>query len=183
VMEDRRLPWLLSLPLMATGCLGAHSVAYRLFEPTGSEAGHGYLALAPLVLALGVSLGIVTAARSTLAGSARAGAPVQLFAVLPPLAFTMQEHLERALHGGAVLGTAVEPSFLVGLALQLPLALCAFLVARVLFRVAEAAGALCRRSTPRPRHPVVRTPSFSFGAPRVSALASRHAGRAPPRPA
>jgi hypothetical protein len=184
VMRDRRLPWLLSLPLMAAGCLGAHSVAYRLFEPSGAEVGHGYLALAPLALAIGIALGIVTATRSALTGPAQTAAPVRLFALLPALAFILQEHLERAFHGGTVLETMLEPVFLVGLALQLPLALCSFLVARALLHVAEAASALlCRRPTLPLRHPVVRRPSFVFRDVRASALASQHAGRAPPEPA
>jgi hypothetical protein len=181
-MRDRRLPWLLSLPLMATGCWAAHAVAYRVVEQPAADPGHGYLALAPLALAIGLALGIVAAARSALAGSAPAGAPVQLFGFLPPLAFTVQEHVEGVLHGGAVLGTVLEPSFLVGLALQLPFALCALLLARVLSHVAEAAGALLsRRPRPRLRHPVVRRPSLAHRVIRTSALASRHAGRAPPQ--
>jgi hypothetical protein len=182
-MPVRRLPWLLSLPTMAGGCLAAHSVGYRLAEPSGAETGHGYLALAPLVLAIGVALGMVAAARSALTGRTHAAVSVRLFALLPPLAFTLQEHLERALHGGAVLETVLEPPFLAGLVLQVPLALCSFLVARALLRAAEAAGALlCLRAALRLRPAVVRPPSFVLDDIRVSALASRHAGRAPPEP-
>jgi hypothetical protein len=183
-MPERRLPWLLSLPMMAGGCLAAHSVGYRLAAPSDAEMGHGYLALAPLVLAIGVALGIVAAARSALTGRTHTGASTRLFALLPPLAFTLQEHLERALHGGAVLGTMLEPAFLAGLLLQVPLALCSFLVARALFHVAGAAGALLLiRPAPRHRPAVVGPPSGVLHAIRVSALASRHAVRAPPRPA
>lgn len=178
-MQNRRLPWLLSLPLMAAGCLGAHSAAYRLVQPT-AETDHGYLALAPVLLAIGVALGIVAALRSVLAGHTRAGVPAHLFALLPPLAFTLQEHLERALHGGG-LETALEPAFLLGLGLQLPFALCALVVARSLFQVAEAAGALLSRRLPLPlRPPIVRPPAFVVDAARVSALASPQTERAPP---
>ena len=181
MMRDTRLPWLLSLSLMASGCLGAHSVAYRVVGPSGAEAGHGYLGLAPLVLAIGVALGIVAAARSALPDQRWPGAPAHLFALLPPLAFTVQEHLERALQGGDALGTTLHPAFLLGFALQLPLAFCSLLVTRTLFRVAKATGALLwGRRMLRLRHPITRPPSFVLDAVRVSALASAHAGRAPP---
>jgi hypothetical protein len=184
VMQNPRLPWLLSLPLMAAGCLGAHSAAYRLVEPATPEPAHGYLTVAPLLLAIGVALGVVAALRSVLAGHAPAGVPPYLFALLPPLAFTLQEHLERVLQTGSPLATALEPAFLLGLALQLPFALCAFVLARSLFRVAEAAGNLLSSPLPRPlRPPIVRPPTFTVDAPRLSALASPQTGRAPPLPA
>jgi hypothetical protein len=182
-MRNGRLPWLLSLPLMAAGCLGAHSASYRLVDPT-TGPDHGYLALAPLVLAIGIALGVVAALRSALVGRTPAGAPVHLFALLPPLAFTLQEHLERAFHGGPALDTALEPTFLVGLALQFPFALCAVVVACSLLRATEAAGALLlRRPAPQLRPPTISPPAFEVDVPRAAALASRHAGRAPPLPA
>jgi hypothetical protein len=183
-MQNRRLPWLLSLPLMAAGCLGAHSAAYRLVEPTAQEPAHGYLALAPLLLAIGIALGAVAALRSVMTGRARAGAPAHLFALLPPLAFTLQEHLERALQGGKALETALEPPFLIGLALQLPFALCALLFARSLCQAAETAGALLSEGLAAPlRSTTVRPPASVVDLPRLSALASSQAGRAPPLPA
>jgi hypothetical protein len=184
-MQNRRLPWLLSLPLMAAGCLAAHSAAYRLIEHSAAQPAHGYLGLAPLLVAIGVALGVVAALRSVLAGSEPAGAPPYLFALLPPLAFTLQEHLERALQsGGGAPETALEPAFLLGLLLQLPFALCALVVTRALLRVAEAAGTLLSPRLPRAlRPPIVRPPAFTVDAPRLSALASPQAGRAPPLPA
>jgi hypothetical protein len=181
-MQNRRLPWLLSLPLMAAGCLGAHSAAYRLVESSTPEEAHGYLALAPLLIAIAAAIGMVAALRSVLAEKTRGGAPIYAFALLPPLAFTLQEHLERAFHDGTgALETGLEPTFLLGLALQLPFALCSLAVARSLFHVAEAAGTLlCRRpALRRPRSIVLRVPLL-VDLPRVSALASPHAGRAPP---
>jgi hypothetical protein len=179
-MPSRRLPWLLSLPVMAAGCLAAHSVAYRLTDPPLEEAEHGYLAFAPFVLALVIALGLVRAA----ARHTRGGVPVQLFALLPPLAFTLQEHLERALQGGDALGTALEPAFLLGLALQLPFAVCSLLVARSLCRVAEAAGAVFAPRAAAPlRVTTARRPVFGVDLLRLSPLAARQCGRAPPLPA
>jgi hypothetical protein len=181
---NRRLPWLLMLPLMAAGCLAAHSAAYRLVEPTPAESAHGYLALAPLILAAGIALGVVAAVRSALGGRIGAGGPAYLFALLPPLAFTLQEHLERAFQTGeTTFGTALEPGFLVGLALQLPFALFALVIARTLLRAVEAAGALFRPPTPRLRPPTILGPASFVDAPRPPALSSPHAGRAPPLPA
>jgi hypothetical protein len=173
------------LPLMAAGCLGAHSAAYRLVEPSAPEPAHGYLTLAPLVLAIGVALGLVAALRSVLAGCAPARVPLYPFALLPPLAFTLQEHLERALQsGGGALETALEPAFLLGLLLQLPFALCALVLARSLLRVAEAAGSLLSLRVPRSlRPPIARAPASPADLPRLSPLASPQAGRAPPLPA
>jgi hypothetical protein len=182
-MQHSRLPWLLSLPLMAAGCLGAHSAAYRL-AGTAAEPSHGYLALAPLLLAIGLALGMVAALRSMWVGCRRGGVPVRLFALLPPLAFTLQEHLERALQGGAALETALEPAFVLGLSFQLPFALCSLVLARSLLRVAKAARVLLSRRLRLPLRPaIVRPPAFIIDAPRLSALASRQAGRAPPLPA
>jgi hypothetical protein len=179
----RRLPWLLMLPLMAAGCLAAHSAAYRLVEPT-AEPAHGYLAIAPLVLAVGIALGVVAAVRSALAGRIGAGGPVYLFALLPPLAFTLQEHLERAFQPGeSTFGTALEPGFLAGLALQLPFALFALVIARTLLRAVEAAGALLRPPARALRTPPILQPAYFVDAPRPPALSSPHAGRAPPLPA
>ena len=78
------------------------------------------------------------------------GMPAWPFAVLPPLAFALQEHLERLLHAGAVPWTAVlEPTFLPGFLLQLPFALLAFAVARALLGAAVLLARLLRaRSAP-----------------------------------
>jgi hypothetical protein len=185
VVRNGRLPWFLSLPLMAAGCLGAHSAAYRLVEPSGAEAGHGYLAFAPLVLAIGLAVGVVAALHSALARRTQSGAPVYLFALLPPLAFGFQEHLERGLQDGwTALDTVLEPAFLIGLALQLPFALCALALARSVVRAAEAASEVFGRTPAlRIRPPIVLRPALVLHAPRASALASPHAGRAPPLPA
>lgn len=174
----RPLPWLLSLPLMAAGCLGAHSLAYRLVGSDEPEVSHSYLTLAPLVLAIGVALGAVGAARSALERRTQGGAPAYLFALLPPLGFTLQEFLEHAFIAGAL---PLEPAFGVGLLLQLPFALCALLVARSLLRVAETAGELLRRViSTRRRPPVLLRPPLIDVRPRIGALASAQAGRAPP---
>ena len=116
-------------PVAAAGVLVTHALAYRL---TGASAGtvHEYLAHAPQVVLVLASLALVGLAfqeRSTSRYSARWVAP------LAPLGFGCQEHVERLVHTGEVPWLLTSPTFLLGLALQLPVALaCALLVRRVL---------------------------------------------------
>jgi hypothetical protein len=64
------------------------------------------------------------------------------FALLPMLSFSAQELLERWVALGSVPWWMVEqPTFRVGLLLQLPFALLAYLLARLLLRTARSAGA------------------------------------------
>jgi hypothetical protein len=159
-------PWLVSLPFMAGGCLAAHSLAYHLVSVR--EERHGYLAFAPLVLGLLGALALVGVVRR-----GRALSPLAC-ALLPPLAFVVQEHAERL---ELVVG---EPAFLVGLALQLPFALAALVAARAFLGAADRVLSLlsARRParsaagpSPTPVTPDVRPLSLLVG-PRAS--------RAPP---
>jgi hypothetical protein len=162
----RGAPWLVSVPFMAAGCLAAHSLAYHLV--TNPRERHGYLAFAPLFLGVLGGLAIVGAVRR-----GRTHSPV-LFALLPPLAFTVQEHAER-LHL-----VATEPAFLVGLALQLPFALAALVAARAFLGLADlvsealAARPRARRSTALP------PPAVAFAAPRALLVSGPRSSRAPP---
>jgi hypothetical protein len=67
---------------------------------------------------------------------------------VPPLAFTLQEHAERLAQPALVVA---EPTFLVGLALQLPFAALAWLLARAILRAADVLGAFLAERPPRPR--------------------------------
>ena len=70
-----------------------------------------------------------------------------MFAALPMLGFTLQELLERWLSGaGFPWWMVLQPTFRVGLALQIPFAIAAFLIARFAQRGAERAGLRCDRS-------------------------------------
>jgi hypothetical protein len=144
-----RLAWLLSLGLVAAGGLAAHGLAYRIAEPHDhereallAETGHGYLDPA-LFGSLSVALVVVGFAGRMLAGARRRGGPpLWLFALAPPVGFAVQEHAERMVHHEALFHqAAVEPAFLVGLALQLPFALVALMAARALLAVADALAA------------------------------------------
>lgn len=140
-MARRLLAWLLVTPLAAAGILAAHALAYAV---TGTAEGpeHGYLAHAPQVLGVLATLGLLVLAvqdRSLRPRSAWWFAPVA------PLGFVCQEHLERLAHTGAFPWLLTTPAFLVGLALQLPVALaCAFVVRRVTGTLESG----CRRVMP-----------------------------------
>jgi hypothetical protein len=184
----RRLAWLLSLGLAAAGVLAAHGIAYRIAEPHAErrehlleESGHGYWDV-PLLGSLCVALILVGFLGVVLAGSARGDAPpLALFALAPPLGFAVQEHAERMIHHDALVTAALEPTFLVGLALQLPFALVALLAARVLL---AAAGALAVHAGSPPRLVLVSDASLAVPAtdrvPRSPTLVGARGQRAPP---
>jgi len=190
----RRLPWLIALPVMAAGSIGAHSLSYlvvsaRTTEAAGeaseraSSGGPSYL-----VLFLGIAAAtaiVVACARLLFArpGVRRAGSVSPwLFFVLPPLAFAAQELAGRLLNAEAFpFHAALEPRFLVGLLLQLPFGLLALLVARVLLRVVERiADALARHPTLRDAATAPPRPRRAVDLPQISALALGYAERGPP---
>jgi hypothetical protein len=185
----RRLAWLLSLALAAGGGLAAHVLAYRIAEPDPErrhhlleETGHGYLDLR-LVGSLLVAIALLGFAGRVLAGEHRAGAPpAWFFALAPLLGFACQEHAEHVLTGSLSAGTPLERVFLVGLALQLPFALAAYLVARALL---AAADALVVRLGSPPRFALAPDTSlvlrFVDLSPAAPVLIGARGQRAPPR--
>jgi hypothetical protein len=191
---SRRLAWLLTVPLMTGGLLAGHSIAYRVAIPDPhqrahalEEAGHGYLSFAPL--ALGVCLALVLAALALLViaalrGEPRREAPPALFAALPLLAFAIQEQVERYAHTGHLPWTAaLEPTFAVGIAVQLPFAFAALLLAEVLDSLAHAVGvALAATGAPRISLALPTEPTVApVDLPRPAVLARGYGGRAPPQ--
>lgn len=147
----RRLAWLAALPAMLAGTEAAHALAYRLVFPQAdirvhvlALTGHGYLAWLPLVLgATGAAavLGLASAVGDAARGRPVRALPAWCFGLLPPCAFALQELLELSLHTGTFAWHAfAEPTFLPGLALQLPFALLAYVCARLLLRAAVRLG-------------------------------------------
>ena len=134
------LAWALVTPVSAAGILAAHALAYAL---TGTEPGamHGYLAHAPQVAAVLATIGLVGLALQERGVGRRSFAS---FALLAPLGFACQEHLERLAHTGELPWLLTTPSFLVGLALQVPVALACVAVAR------RVGGALTGMRSSRP---------------------------------
>jgi hypothetical protein len=191
----RGLAWLVSLPLILAGSQVAHVLAYRWVYPDARvrlaellRTGHGYMSLLPF--ALGVAgavtlLSLVVSAADATRGRRGRPLPPWAFALLPLLVFTVQEHLERWLYSGVVPWHEVSvPTFLPGLALQLPFGAAAYVVARLLLRAAERVGrALAPLLPPRRRSPVLLPVGPPTAAPVVlrSPLISRGlAKRGPP---
>ncbi len=149
--------WCLSFPLIVAGTQTAHALAFRWVYP-GAHArldqllvsGHGYMvgsrAYLPILLgALGalelVGVGWVLA--GTIRRKLQRPVPAWAFALLPVLGFVLQEMLERWLAGSGVPWWVVlQPTFQLGLLLQLPFALLAFVLARMLLRQTERIGRL-----------------------------------------
>jgi hypothetical protein len=188
----RGLAWLFALPLMLAGSQAAHVLAYRWVYPSSDVrlhalfvTGHGYLDRLPFVLAAGGAVAVVAlvfAAADAARGRHVAHLPATAFALLPPLAFVLQEVLERSVHTGTFVWQAVEaPTFLPGLVLQLPFAVAAYLVARLLLRAAECAGRALAAAPPRPVFVLVlgQPPRPVLGR-RRSPLAHRLGRRGPP---
>jgi hypothetical protein len=188
-MERSRAAWYVGLPLLVAAWLSAHGLAYALAPPgSGSRAegldgtGHPYLEHAPVFGALLLTLAAAGLVVRIAAGSAAGRPPpTWLFVALPLFGFTVQEHLERIVHGSAApWATAAEPVFLLGAALQLPFGMTAVLVTRTALAAVE-------RPVSRAGPPPARYAPALFLLPCLSDLVPspaplcRHAGRGPPR--
>jgi hypothetical protein len=150
----RTLAPLLVLPLAAAGTLVAHAAAYAALGAP-SEGVHGYLAHLPqllMLLALPALLSAAITARSTVP-------PAWPFAATSIALFVLQEHVERLAHTGSLPFLLDRPVFLLGLALQLPVGLVVWLLARALLRAADPRAA--RRSAP-PRVSDLALPLAAF---------------------
>lgn len=176
---NRRLTWLLTVPLMVGSLLAGHAVAYRLVD--APMAGHGYFHYVPLVGAVLLALalcGLVLEAAAVLRGERRVSSPPLAFALLPVAAFVIQEHLERLLYFGT--SPLLEPAFLVGLVVQLPFGIAALLLARMLQSLARAVGLALAlpEAAPHSERPTL-TP-LSVELRRLDVLALGYGERAPP---
>ena len=193
-MRQHGLAWLLALPLVTAGSLVSHALAYRIAEPAPTAragllqtTGHGYMAAAPFFLAVGIAF--LAAGLLSIGARSRRGAatppPAWPLALVAPLGFALQEHLERLVATGSFpVELVAQPVFLTGLALQLPFALIAVLAARWLSRAAEAVGRALAGSPPAlPRSPVACHSFVDAVLPRRPALATGWGVRGPPRAA
>jgi hypothetical protein len=176
---------------MLGGLLAAHTLGYRLAIPDPharadalGHSGHGYFEYVPMALA--VSLGLLLASlllqgAAGFRGQRRRAANSPLILVLPPIAFVVQEFSERLVHTGHVSWTTIlQPAFLVGLALQLPFALAALLLAWALDSAARAVGQALAVSPQPIFHAFVPLPVRVAAAPRPAGLARGYGERAPP---
>lgn len=186
----RRSAWLIALPLVVIGSLVAHQLAYRIVAGAQADAlladtGHGYLEQVPtgaVLSAICLLIGIALAMLDHVRGAVGQAVPAWLIALVPVAGFAIQEHAERLFFTGQVpWAAALDATFLVGLALQLPFAALAFVVARALLRtVAAVVAALLDRSQ---QHARQRRSTWQRGDSHVvlpTGLARTCAPRGPP---
>jgi hypothetical protein len=197
VMTRRTAAWVIALPLAVASWLGAHCLAYSLVSPGAeqhmgmhAEHGHAWLGYTPALAVWGLALvvaGVVLCVGEGLRGRRPTRPPVQLFALLPTAGFVVQEHAERLIASGSIPpDLLVEPTFVLGLALQLPFAVAALLVTRALYALSFGLGRAMACSTPAVGWPLrhgppslsLRPASATLVSPSVLALG--HGQRAPP---
>jgi hypothetical protein len=157
----RGLAWLVAVPLMLVGSQVAHALAYRIVYPEASirlqdlvATGHGYTSMLPIafgVAAAIVVLSLVASGLDAARGREVRSLPPWAFALLPVVGFACQEYIERWLAWGFFPWYAAEqPTFVLGMALQIPFGALAYLAARFLLRTAKRLGRrLVRLSPPR----------------------------------
>jgi hypothetical protein len=163
--------WLLTIPVAGLGVLVGHALAYRLAGvPVGGM--HDYLSHVPQVMLVLATVAVAAAAFPTRAPRV-AATPVASVAIV---GFAVQEHVERLAHTGELPWLLNDRAFVLGLVLQLPVALACLALARIV--AGPVAG---WRRLP----PVV--PAFSLpltqgvASPVRMAVAPSHRGRSPPR--
>jgi hypothetical protein len=194
VRGRRALVWLLSLPLMLAGSQVAHALAYRIAYPEAQlraqdlvATGHSYLDIIPRLAGLGFAIELVAFVVLAL-DRRREGPPRSLpawaFAALPASAFTAQEFVERLLALHTLPWWMVEqPTFRIGLALQLPVGLAVYLIARLLLGGSVLLGRALRHRRPRALVRRARSRVRRPGSPVVRPLAVAVCGwglRGPP---
>jgi hypothetical protein len=191
---ERRLPWLIAMPLAMVGTLSGHSVGYRAAVPDAHEradvlaaSGHAYLTYAPLLIGLCLALtalGFIAQALTAFRGhDATGGSRITLVAALAPAAFVLQELVERLLHDGHLHWHFVFTApFFLGLATQVPFALLAAAIAFALATAAQqVAQAIRAARRPRPRGTALTFLSWPSGdLPTAPVLARGYTGRGPP---
>jgi hypothetical protein len=169
-----------SIPLAAVGCLAGHAAGYALVGMSRRDAlAHGYLGYTPQLIAACVAV-VALALALRVTGRLQGRPAAWPFALLSPLAFCAQELIER-LAAGLPAHAIFEPAVYAGVAAQLPIALAAYLAARALLRVADAAA---RALAPHPAFTLRAAPlAGPAAAIRVAStpLAFDRLGRAPPR--
>jgi hypothetical protein len=196
-MTGRMAAGVIAIPLTIASWLGAHCVAYWLVSPGAehgmgmhAEHGHAWLGYTPALAIWGLAVvvaGLVLCADAGIRGHRPSPPPLRFFAILPSVGFVIQEHVERLLASGSIPADLVlEPTFLLGLALQIPFALVALLLTRALYALSFGLGRAMAASTPAIGRPLrhgppsapLRPASATLVSPSVLALG--HGQRAPP---
>jgi len=178
------------MPILVVGLFAGHELGYRLALPNPEErahmlgqSGHGYFLYAPYAVATLVAIAVVGLSLRVRAAISSRPRPTRswAFALLPPLGFVLLEAGERLRHGELALATITAPEVLAGLAFQLPFALAALLVARLLARLADAVGVALRPLPPPSlRSRFVALVPAGADLPRVRVVALPYGERGPP---
>lgn len=176
---------------MIGGTEAAHWLVFRVIYPDPyvraqvlAQSGHGYLDHWTSGAAVLGALALAGFGARALGPRLHGERAVSLspFLALAPLTFVLQECCERVATGGLPFGAILTPTFLPGLALQIPFALLTYLLARLLLGAADRIQIWFVS-------PQARAAFFVFGAaafptsvdvPRLSALCSGHGLRGPP---
>ena len=155
-----------------------------------SEHGHAWLGYPPALVLWGLAFilaGLVLCVGAGIRGHRPSSPPLRFFAILPSAGFVIQEHVEHLIGSGSIPADLVlEPTFLVGLALQLPFALVALLLTRALYAISFGLGRAMAGTTPAIGRPLRHGPPSRPLRPRSatlvspSVLALGHGQRAPP---
>lgn len=153
-MTRRWAAWLLSVPLAVVGAEVVHWLVYRIMYPDPvvragvlAASGHSYFQFAPVggaLLAALVVLGFVGRALASRVGGGR-NLDARTLMVLSPLLFVFQECGETLATGHSPFAAVYAPTFLPGLLLQLPFALAAYGLARLLLGGADRLNLLVGR--------------------------------------
>ena len=165
---------------VVTHAAGAGSVGPEVAPEASESAEQSALVLPPLIGPLGglLLIGCVWLVR-------RGSVSSLWFMSVPPLAFGLQELAERLLHVGSVPSAGAEPSPLATLLVQVPFALLAFGLARLLRAGVRKVIRFLRAHRRWPRIRPAFTSSWPLVPTRIPnrpALAGAHFGRAPPDP-
>lgn len=148
--------WLVTLPVALVGIEAAHALANAAFGAPGSEvlesaeSGAGLIPLLAALALAAVLCGLVGRVAGLWWTPRRSRAVLLPFVLLPPLGFVLLELGEALAHSPIEWEELVGPTFLVGLALQLPVALVGYLLARALLRLSDEVRELVRRARRRP---------------------------------
>jgi hypothetical protein len=181
---------LLSLPLSAAGMLLAHQLTWHVAaHDHEADVAHGYLQYGAIFLALATAVVVVAATRQlvqSVGGECAAEAPSPgMFALMPIVGFMFQEHLEHLVAARELeISFFLSPPFVVGLMLQLPFALAALVVARLILGVIRTVVTVVREAgTPRwlmPTDVSLAVIPLVVDLPQRRVLSFPCAGRAPP---
>lgn len=182
------------IPVAILGCLLAHQAGYLIESPDQvarslnlARDGHGYMrdfvfmipAIATIVLG-----GFLFALHGAIVTDTPVSISPRPFAFAPAMVFLVQEFAERAAIGDALVVLS-ERSVVVGLVLQIPFGLIAYLLARLILEAADQVARVIREHSKRPqssrafRRLLVPEASFVFTTTRR--LIEQAPRRGPPR--